>query len=634
MLRISSWNCLDVFRSCGFHPGIVGTFSEAADFVPESSGRFPMLRISSWKRRDTFRSCGFHPGSVGTFSDAADFVLESSGRFPTLRISSWNCRDVFRSCGFRPGSVGAFSEAADFIPEASGRFPKLRISSRNRQDVFRRCGFHPGSVGTFSDVADFIPESSGRFPKLRISSRNRRGVFRSCGFRPGIVGTFSEAANNLFTMRIEGGNNIMMKKLLFILFLTFPAVATAQNRFPKPDFESGYRYPAFTYHVPDEAFWMTLDVVLLVVLMSVVVWAVIRQKRRAPVVWVSVVSVAYFGFFRSGCVCSIGSIQNVALALSDSSYAMPLGTLLFFVLPVIFALLFGRVFCAGVCPMGALQELVNVKNFRLSRPVEAVLGIIPWIYLAFAVLYAVTRSSFLICRFDPFIGIFRMGGDIGMILFGALMLVAAVFTGRPFCRFLCPYGALLSLFSRVSVRRIKITPSCINCDLCLDACPLNAIRPPYENKVKESRVQGVKRILTYLIFLPVMTAAGAFLMYLMSDSLSHANKYIRLYDLVAQNEARPQEIPPLEVEVFYAQGGTLEELTVRAENIRNDFRRSAVFAGAFIGLVVGCTLIGLSLKRTRKTYEIDDAACVNCGRCFGYCPQNQSRCSINQKITK
>ncbi|MDR0699560.1 MAG: 4Fe-4S binding protein [Tannerella sp.] len=430
------------------------------------------------------------------------------------------------------------------------------------------------------------------------------------------------------------GNNRMTNRISALSLAVLHVKAMAQNRFPKPDFESGYRYPTFTYHVPDEVSLATLDVVLLIVLMGIVAWAVVRKKRRAPVIWVSVISVAYFGFFRSGCVCSIGSIQNVALALSDSSYAMPPAVLLFFVLPVFFTLLFGRVFCAGVCPMGALQELVNVKNFRLSRPVEATLGLIPWIYLAFAVLFAVTRSSFFICRFDPFVGIFRLGGDIGMILFGAFLFIAAVFTGRPFCRFLCPYGALLSLFSRVSIWRIKMTPSCINCDLCLHACPLNAIRPPYENRVKESRMHGVKRILIYLVFLPAITAVGAFVLYLMSDSFSYANKDIRLYDLVVQSEAAPQDLPPLEVETFYAQGGALEELTVRTGKIRSIFRRSAVFAGAFIGLAIGCMLIGLSLKRTRKTYEIDDAACVNCGRCFGYCPLNQGKCGTNQEIKK
>ena len=408
-----------------------------------------------------------------------------------------------------------------------------------------------------------------------------------------------------------------------LAFLLCAFLAGAQNRFPKPDFESGYQYPAFRYPVPDERVWIVVDLFLLVLLMSIVAWSVIRKKRRAPVVWASIFSVGYFGFFRTGCVCSIGAIQNVALALVDPSYAMPLVVVLFFILPVLFTLLFGRVFCAGVCPLGALQELVNIKSYRLSKALTSALGIFPWIYLIFAIWFAVTRTSFIICRFDPFIGIFRLGGDIGMIIFGGLLLVASVFTGRPFCRFLCPYGAILSLFSRVSVWKMRLTPSCINCELCHNACPVDAIRPPYANKTKESRVQGVKRIVSYMAFLPLMAVAGALLLQMTSDSFSRAHKDIRLYDLAAQNEQAPQHILPLELEVFYGQGGAFEELSLRAESLRADFKRYATLAGALIGLVVGCTLIGLSLKRTRPTYEIDDAACVNCGKCFDYCPQNR-----------
>jgi Fe-S-cluster-containing hydrogenase component 2 len=415
-----------------------------------------------------------------------------------------------------------------------------------------------------------------------------------------------------------------MKKYQTILTLFLcSAIANAQNRFPKPDFESGYQYPVFRYPIPNENVWIIIDLILLVLLMGVVARSVIKKRKRTPILWVSIFSVGYFGFFRSGCVCSIGAIQNVSLALADSSYAMPLAVLLFFILPVLFALLFGRVFCAGVCPFGALQELVNIKHYRLSEAVAMALSVIPWIYLIFAVLFAVTRTSFIICRFDPFIGIFRLGGDIGMIVFGILLLVASVFTGRPFCRFICPYGALLSLFSRVSVWKMTLTPSCINCELCHNACPVDAIRPPYENKVKESRIQGVKRILVYFVFLPVMALTGAYLLRMMSEPLSHANREIRLYEMIAQNEREPQNILPLDAEVFYGQGGTIEQLTVRSEAIKADFKRYATGAGALTGLVIGLTLIRLSLKRTRKTYEINDAACVNCGKCFNYCPQNR-----------
>ncbi|MDR1342990.1 MAG: 4Fe-4S binding protein [Prevotellaceae bacterium] len=414
-----------------------------------------------------------------------------------------------------------------------------------------------------------------------------------------------------------------MKKLIEILILILlSAAAEAQSRFPKPDFESGYQYPTFSYAVPGETLWSTVDVILLAAMMSVTAWAVIRQRRRTPVFIVSIISVLYFGFFRSGCICSVGAIQNVILSFIDSSYAMPLTVFLVFILPVIFTFFFGRVFCAGVCPFGALQELVNIKNFRLSKAVSAALGIIPWIYLIFAILYAATRSSFIICRFDPFIGIFRMGGDAGMITFGGLLLVASAFTGRPFCRFLCPYGALLSLFSRFSIWRISITPSCISCELCHNACPVAAIRPPYENKVKERRRDGVKRLLAYLIFLPVMALAGALAGRMASHSLSTVNKDIRLYRQVAQNEVNPRDIQPVDVEVFFSQGGTVDELEARAAKIGADFKAYSTAAGALIGLVVAITLINLSVKRTRKTYEIDHAACVACGRCFGYCPQN------------
>ena len=73
--------------------------------------------------------------------------------------------------------------------------------------------------------------------------------------------------------------------------------------------------------------------------------------------------------------------------------------------------------------MGALQELVNVKNGRISKPITMVLGLLPWLYLALTILYAATRSRFLVCQFDPFIGIFRLGGDIELLAFGILLLI-------------------------------------------------------------------------------------------------------------------------------------------------------------------------------------------------------------------
>jgi polyferredoxin len=253
-----------------------------------------------------------------------------------------------------------------------------------------------------------------------------------------------------------------------------------------------------------------------------------------------------------------------------------------------------------------------------------VLGLIPWVYLILAVLFAITNSAFIICRFDPFVGIFRLGGDLGLLLFGATLLIASIFTGRPFCRFICPYGALLSLFSRVSIYHVELTKKpCINCELCHNACPVDAIKSPYDNKVKENRLQGVKRILNYFVMLPLMIVAGAILMRTVGSDLSRINKTVKLYDMVIQQETAPQDVLSLELEAFYGQGNTIENLTEKYQIIQDNFKFYTTIAGAFIGLVIGITLINLSVKRTRKQYEITHKNCVACGRCFSYCPQNK-----------
>ena len=416
----------------------------------------------------------------------------------------------------------------------------------------------------------------------------------------------------------------MKRKLLLFAALGLHTLTHAVSRFPKPDFESGYQYPEVSYAIPHEHLWNVVDVVLLVVLLGVVAWAVYKNRTRVPIIITSVISIAYFGFFRGGCVCSIGSIQNVALAMVDENYHLPWVVLLFFLIPIIFAFFFGRVFCAGVCPFGALQELVNVKSFRISKPIAKTLSVIPWIYLCFALLFAFTHSRFIICQFDPFIGIFRLGGDTGLIFFGVALLLMSVFTGRPFCRFLCPYGALLSLFSSVSIRKPQITQNqCVNCQLCHQSCPVDAVLPPYQNKVEEERTKSVWRVLRYVVVVPCLMLLGVFLMRLSAPRLSVANKEVRLYQLVMQQEANPDQPMPAEVEAFYAQGRTVEELTATNEKIQKDFLFYGSIAGAVIGWVIGVNLIRFTLRRTRKEYSIDARHCVACGKCFSYCPSTK-----------
>jgi len=241
----------------------------------------------------------------------------------------------------------------------------------------------------------------------------------------------------------------------------------------------GYVTPEVQHPRPRAAMWRTVDVVLLAVAMGVAAWLALWRRKRAWLVVVSVACVGYFGFFREGCVCPIGSIQNVTVGLTDPNYAVPYWVIATFILPLAAALFFGRVFCAGVCPLGAIQELMTLKPIEVPRKLDRALGWLKWIYLGLAIYYAVLPAvdrDFVICRFDPFVGLFRFTGPAWLLMVGGLFLVAGIFIGRPYCRWLCPYGALLSVFSRYAWKSFSITPDReLDCGLCNDACPYGAI---------------------------------------------------------------------------------------------------------------------------------------------------------------
>jgi len=241
----------------------------------------------------------------------------------------------------------------------------------------------------------------------------------------------------------------------------------------------GYLTPEVQHPAPRAAWWQVADVVLLGVAMALAAWLALWRRRRGWLVAVSAACLAYFGFYREGCICPIGSIQNVAVALVDDSYAVPYYVIAIFVLPLVAALFFGRVFCSGVCALGAIQELVVWKPVDVPPRIDKGLGFLRWVYLALAVTFAVlpaAQRDFLICRFDPFVGLFRFSGQAWLLMTGGALLVAGMFIGRPYCRYLCPYGALLSAFSRYAWRSFSVTPDReLDCGLCSDACPYSAI---------------------------------------------------------------------------------------------------------------------------------------------------------------
>jgi hypothetical protein len=241
----------------------------------------------------------------------------------------------------------------------------------------------------------------------------------------------------------------------------------------------GYVTPDVQRPRPRQYWLELLDVVLLAVAMGLAVWLVVRQRSRPGALALSVGSLAYFGFYREGCICPIGSIQNVAVALTDPGYSIPIVVTAVFFLPLVVAVFFGRAFCGGPCPLGAIQELVVLKPVQVPRRLDSALGLLKYAYLGLAILIAIQPAisrDFLICRFDPFVGFFRREGFAHMMAIGAGFLVLGMFVGRPYCRYLCPYGGLLAWCSRLATRGVTVTPNReLDCGLCANACPYGAI---------------------------------------------------------------------------------------------------------------------------------------------------------------
>jgi len=233
---------------------------------------------------------------------------------------------------------------------------------------------------------------------------------------------------------------------LAALFLWLPLLSSppqVQERFPKPDFQTDYTRPDLLTPPPRAQALEYLDLIALVAALTLATYFAHRLRSRRKLFILMALCLAYFGFFRKGCVCSVGAVQNIGLALFDPAYAIPLTVILFFLLPLVFALFFGRTFCAAVCPLGAVQDVMVLKPSRVPAWLAEVLGIVPYLYLGLAVLFAATGAGFIICRYDPFIGFFRFGASFNMILFGASILLLGTVVARPYCRFLCPYGVLL-----------------------------------------------------------------------------------------------------------------------------------------------------------------------------------------------
>lgn len=191
--------------------------------------------------------------------------------------------------------------------------------------------------------------------------------------------------------------------------------------------------------------------------------------------------------------CPIGALQAV---IGSAKYQMSL-----YVSGIIavFGIIFGRFICGWLCVFGLIQDLlykIKVPKFTMPEKLDKVLRYLKYVILFVFVIalpmFAVNNQGIAppyFCQWICPVGTLEGGiplvlmqeslrSTIGFLFyfkFVILILIVALsmFVYRPFCKYICPLGAIYALFNKISIVRLRRdASSCTDCGLCAKVCDM------------------------------------------------------------------------------------------------------------------------------------------------------------------
>jgi len=187
-------------------------------------------------------------------------------------------------------------------------------------------------------------------------------------------------------------------------------------------------------------------------------------------------------------VCPFGGIVSIYQYVTAGTYVHKIRESAFILMYIVFALaLFvGPAFCGWVCPLGSFQEWlgklgrkISPKKFNKFIPArtDRYLRYLRYGVLIWVVYVTATSATLFFADYDPYYALFNFWtGEVaisGLIILG-MVILTSLFLERPFCKYACPYGAILGVFNLFRIFKIKRNIStCIDCKACDHTCPMN-----------------------------------------------------------------------------------------------------------------------------------------------------------------
>lgn len=187
-------------------------------------------------------------------------------------------------------------------------------------------------------------------------------------------------------------------------------------------------------------------------------------------------------------LCPFGGVVSIYQYLASGTYVQKIHDSSFVLMWIAFILAigFGPVFCGWICPLGSIQEwfsgigrriFKNRFNNLIPYKYDRYLRYARYLVLAWVVYMTAMTGKLVFNEVDPYAALFHLWSDeiaVGGLAVLIVTLILSLFMERPWCKYACPYGALLGISNLFRIFKIhRNSSTCISCNKCSRACPMN-----------------------------------------------------------------------------------------------------------------------------------------------------------------